>query len=178
MITLEFVEPDELEISLEVIVVEDTITETVDVNSEFSRIKQDITGIINSFGYTELENVKKSDSGSLYFTFCNEEDFNKEEVTLVIRMRVSDHKLPLWDDDKTEQDAKNRQKQNLQNYANANKVLNKNYGKEDEFPVDYVYVKYENEFYTDLDDVYRKIRYKLARFKNKHKKKQKNKINR
>ena len=167
---LEFVEQDNLKISIEVIVVEDKLTETIDVNSEFSKIKQDVTGIINSFGYTELEDVKKSDSGSLYFTFCDEEDFNKEEVTLVIRMRVSDHTLPLWDDDKTEQDAKNRQKQNLQNYANSHKVLNKNYGNKDNFPVDFIYVKYENEFYNDLEDVYKKIRQKLAQFRNKHKK--------
>ncbi len=158
-----------MNIRLDLFVADSDITETIDVPSELLKIKKDVTKIINSFGYTELENVRKSKSNSLYFTFCDEDEFNSESVTLVIGMRVADHSLKAWEDDKTRQDAVNRQKANLQKYVNAHKELNPKY--DGDIPVDFIYIKYENEFYSDLDEVYDKIRHKLASFRKKHDKK-------
>lgn len=138
--------------------------------AECKEIIDNITHIIEEFGYTVLNETKsnKDGSNSLYFTFCKEDEFNTEEVTLIIRLRVSDHNLPMWSDDKRKQDAKNRQINNLKDYVNNNKWLNSKLKDNEEIGVDFIYVRYENAVYTEWEDVYRKIRQKLQSFSNKH----------
>lgn len=80
---------------IEIFVIENNMNESVDMISEAEELIINITNILEDFGYIEIEKTKQSDSGTLYFTFCSEEDFNNEKVNLIIRMRVADHKLPL-----------------------------------------------------------------------------------
>ena len=179
-------EIDELTIKLDIVIVSDDYNTTEDNLKHYSLVKEDanlgteeeckeiignITHIIEEFGYTVLNETKsnKDGSNSLYFTFCKEDEFNTEEVTLIIRLRVSDHDLPMWSGDKRKQDAKNRQINNLKDYANNNKWLNSKLKDNDEIGVDFIYVRYENAVYTEWEDVYKKIRQKLQSFSNKHK---------
>ena len=163
---------DNLNIYLEIFMLPDhdmDMLETINPESDFDKIKKDVSEIIMSFGYTELEKADISKHGSMYFIFCKKNEYDTNEVTLITKMRVSDHILPLRDDDKTQQDAINRQIRNFQLYANDNKWLNKNFGDSDEMPATCIYVKYENAFYTELEDLYSKIRKRLEVFANKHK---------
>ena len=84
-------------------------------------------------------------------------------------MRVSDHNLSKWNDKETEQDAKNRQLNHLKNQTKDYYILNKHLMDKDTIPVEYIYVKYENEWYSNVEEVYTKIRQKLRDFQNKHK---------
>ena len=84
-------------------------------------------------------------------------------------MRVADHVVQKHKDDKTRQDAINRQIHDLQKFADKYKnTLNKDIKQDEIMPVKMLYVMYENEFYTDLEYVYYKIRKKLEWFKNKY----------
>lgn len=163
---------DNLNICLEIFMSTDydiNMLETINLESDFDKIKKDVSKIIMSFGYTELEKADISDHGSMYFIFCKKSEYDTDEVTLITKMRVSDHKLPLRDGDKTQQDAINRQIRNFQQYANDYRELNKNLMDSEEITATCIYVKYENEFYTELEDLYSKIRRKLQAFASKHK---------
>lgn len=172
MIIIEEIESDCLPLLIDIVIVDNTINETIDVKHNTDNIVSTIINIIGEFGYTEIMGNPKSNkpnSNSLYFTFCNENKFNSEEVELIIRMRVSDHDLPRWKTDKTGQDAKVRQLNDLKAFAHNNRFINKNLKADEEIPVEYIYVKYENEYYSDIEEVYAKIRQKLREFQNKHK---------
>lgn len=163
---------DELTISLEII----TISENCNINEEFNfednykNIISNVVSIIKEFGYEVLEKERSPYSDSLYFIFCFKNEYNDTEVKLVIELRLSDHELPKWDNDKSKRDAKNRQLNFVKGYVHNNKeLLNKNLKDDEEIPVDQIYIKYENEFYSTLDDVYQKVREKLQAFTNKHK---------
>ena len=174
MIIIEEFESDCLQISLDIVLVtkDNELSEAINVKDNVNEIVKNITNIINDFGYEELEPGRPSSnsySNSLYFTFCDKEDYDLEEVELIIGMRVSDHDLPKWDNDRTSQDTKNRQLDYLSNFTKNYYMLNKHLKNGDTIPVDYIYVKYENEFYSDLDDLYNKVKEKLQAFKNKHK---------
>ncbi len=172
MIILETFDSDELDIVLDVYVsdgdnmIGDTsIEETIDVDKDHESILSDIVDILKEYGFTELSRTKSPSSTSLYVTFCDNGRFDSRTVNLVIRIRVADHFLIKHDDDRTYQDAKNRQKRDLQNYANDFKFdLNKEMETDVDMPVDMLYVKYNNAWYFTLDDLYDKIRDKLNRF--------------
>ena len=83
-------------------------------------------------------------------------------------MRVSDHNLPKWDDEETNQNAKDRQLNYIKNRTKDYYILNKHLTDKDTIPVEYIYVKYENEWYSDTEEVYDKVRKKLQDFKYKH----------
>lgn len=170
MIRLEKILPDNLTISLDIYVDPDyrNVSESIDIDKDYDTIVEEIKKIIISFGYTLMEKEDRSNANSIYFTFCDNDEFLSAEVTLIARMRVSGHKLPLWPKDKSERDAIKRQMSNLQKYADENRFVNKNLFDEEHIPVDYVYVRYENKYYTELDDLYSEIRRKLSRFKSKH----------
>lgn len=173
---------DELDISLDIVIVSDDITandlqkyqyidETIDIatDAECDKILDDIVKIIKSFGYYIVKRDRSNQSNSLYFVFCKENEFDKEEVNLFVALRVSDHDLPQWEKDKGKQDAKDRQLHTYQGIVNDFKWLNKNLKDDEEIPVEQIYIKYENEFYSEWQDVYDKIRKKLEAFTNKHK---------
>lgn len=165
---------DCLQISLDIIVVTDDLelNETITVKDNAEEIITNITNIITDFGYIDITDNPKSNkpnSNSLYFTFCDENEFNSEEVQLIVRMRVSDHDVPRWRNDESEQDAKVRQLNKLKAFAHNNRFINKNLKADEEIPVEYIYVKYENEYYSNIEEVYAKIRQKLRDFQNKHK---------
>lgn len=171
MVIIEETETDCLFICLDIFGIDNVVNESIDFENNAENIITNIIGIINEFGYTELMNKPKSNqsnSKSLYFTFCDENEFNTEEVELIVRMRVSDHNLPRWKNNKNEQDAINRQLNDLKAFAHDNKFLNKNLNVEEEIPVEYIYVKYENKWYSNIEEVYDKVRKKLQDFKNKH----------
>lgn len=170
MIKLEILEPDKLTISLDIITVCDFVTmdEDINVSENEETIISDIVKIIKSFGYYVTTSYKSNGSNSLYFTFCKETEFDTQQVTLIIRLRVSDHELPLWKSDKSVQDAKNRQLNNLKQYAHNNKWLNTTLSDSEEIPVEYIYIKYENEFYVTEEDVYKKVQQKIAQFDTQH----------
>lgn len=170
LITLEILKHDNLIISLDIIEVLDYYTETVNINSNnCEKISNNIIDIICSFGYYVIDNYESDRSSSLYFRFCNNDEFNAEEVTLIIGLRVADHELNLWNVDNSIQDARNRQLDNLKGFAHDNRWINTKLKDDEEIPVEQIYIKYENEFYTSEEDVYNKIRQKLKTFKNKHK---------
>lgn len=171
---LDIVDTDILDIYLDIFLPEDKdVYESIDMDSEAKTIINDIKDIIEDFGYMEADPPYQSKANSLYFTFLDTDQFLDQEVNLIIRMRVSDHKVPLWDCDRTEQDAKNRQLGYLKAFAHSLKDFNKNIcGTDEEIPVDYLYIEYENEFYTEPDDVYKKIRRRLAEFRNMCKKRE------
>ena len=169
LIKLERLEADSLEIRIELFVSENSqIQETIDVENNVEKILDDIKKIIESYGYCEMHHAKSPKSTTLYFTFCDEDKFNSEEVELVARLRVADHFLPKRETDRTNHDAEDRQLNDLQTFANKHKYINKNLKPDDDMPVKMLYVKYENEFYTDLDYVYDKIRKKLEWFRHKY----------
>lgn len=170
MIVIEELESDCLQIRLDIIIVtnNDELRETVNAKDNAQEIIDNVTEIIEEFGYIELEPGYPSNSGSLYFTFCDADKYDSEEVELIIGMRVSDHKLPKWNNE-TEQDAKDRQLNFLRNATRDYYILNKHLDNSEIIPVDYIYVKYENEYYSDIEEVYAKIRQKLREFQNKHK---------
>ena len=136
---------------------------------DYNEIVRNVIGIIEDFGYTELKDIKSPKSDSIYFIFCDDEELTNEEVNLIVCLRVSDHKLSSWGSDRTKQDAKNRQLKTLQQFADENRFLNKHISDNEHIPIYYIYVKYENEFYTELEDLYSQIRKKLQEFTNKNK---------
>ena len=170
---------DELDISLDIVIVSDYnvienlqyIDETIDITTkaECDEIINNITKIIEDYGYYIVDNDISNQSNSLYFMFCKDDEFNKEEVALFITLRVSDHELPQWKKDKNKQIAKDRQLHRSQVIAHNNRWMNKNLKDDEEIPVEQIYIKYENEFYSEWQDVYDKIRKKLEAFANKHK---------
>lgn len=170
MILIEELDTDILQISLDIVIVVDDVelNETIDVENNVQDIIDNITNIIIDFGYEELEPGKPSDSKSMYFTFCDKDNYDSEEVELIIGMRVSDHDLPKWNDRETKQDAKDKQLNYLKNRTKDYYILNKNLTDKDTIPVEYIYVKYENEWYSDIDELYDKVRQTLSDFKNKH----------
>lgn len=170
MIIIEEVNSDNLQISLDIVIVSDNseLTEDIDIENNVQTIINNITDIIIDFGYEELEPPYTSNSGSMYFTFCNKSDYDSEAVELIVGMRVSDHDLPKWNDSETKQDAKNKQLNYLKNRTKDYYILNKNLTDKDTIPVEYIYVKYENEWYSDIDELYDKVRQTLSNFKNKH----------
>lgn len=170
MIVIEELDNDTLQISLDIMIVVDNIelNETIDVENNVQDIIDNITNIITDFGYEELEPGKPSDSKSMYFTFCDKDDYDSEEIELIISMRVSDHNLPKWDDEETNQNAKDRQLNYIKNRTKDYYILNKHLTDKDTIPVEYIYVKYENEWYSDTEEVYDKVRKKLQDFKYKH----------
>lgn len=168
MLIYETSNSNNLLISLDIITIVTTYTENFNItNDNWEQIADDISNIICSFGYYVVEKYKSDRSSSLYFRFCNDDELNDTEVTLIIGLRVSDHILPLWDSDKSIKDAEQRQLNKLKSFAHNNKWLNKNLSDEEEIPVEQVYLKYENEFYTSEEDVYNKIRQKIETFTNK-----------
>ena len=82
MIVIEELDNDTLQISLDIMIVVDNIelNETIDVENNVQDIIDNITNIITDFGYEELEPGKPSDSKSMYFTFCDKDDYDSEEV--------------------------------------------------------------------------------------------------
>lgn len=162
---------DELNISLEIIATtkDYNIHEEFDFEENYEDIIQNIVTIIEEFGYEVLEKERSPLSNSLYFIFCFKNEYNDTKVNLIVELRLSDHDLPIWSKDKGKQDAKNRQLNFVKGYAQANKELNKTLKPGEEISVDQIYVKYENEFYSTLEDVYKKVREKLQTFTNKHK---------
>lgn len=170
MLVLEITEPNKLIISLDIIETFNYYAETVNINSNnWEEISNNIIDIICGFGYYVIDSYESDRSSSLYFRFCNENEFNSEEVTLIIGLRVADHELNLWNTDKSIQDAQNRQLNNLKGFAHDNRWINTKLKDNEEIPVKQIYIKYENEFYTSEEDVYNKIKEKLKTFKNKHK---------
>lgn len=170
MLTLEILEADRLVISVDLIEVSNYCVETININSDnCERISNNIIDIICSFGYFVMDSYRSDRSSSLYFRFCNKNEFDTEEVTLVIGLRVADHELNLWGSNTSIQDAKNRQLTHLKNFAHDNKWINTKLRDDEEIPVEQLYIKYENEFYTSEEDVYNKIKEKLKTFKNRHK---------
>lgn len=170
MILVEEVNPEWLQISLDIVIVTDNIelTENIDIENNVQTIINNITDIIIDFGYEKLEPPYTSNSGSMYFTFCDKNSYDLEEVELIIGMRVSDHNLSKWNDNETEQDAKNRQLNHLKNQTKDYYILNNHLTDKDTISVEYIYVKYENEWYSDVEEIYDKVRKKLQNFKNKH----------
>lgn len=171
MILIEEVSPECLQISLDLVIVTDDviINETINAKDNAEEIIKNVTNIITDFGYEQLEPPYTSNSGSMYFTFCDKDSYDLEEVELIIGMRVSDHDLPKWIDKETEQDTKNRQLNYLKNQTSDYYILNKHLTDKDTIPVEYIYVKYENEYYSNVEEVYDKVRKKLREFRNKHK---------
>jgi len=174
MIIVEQIGENCLQISLDIIMITDELelNETISIKDNAEEIISNITNIITNFGYIDMTDNPKSNkpnSNSLYFTFCNENEFNSEEVQLIVRMRVSDHDVPRWRSDESERDAKIRQLNKLKSFAHNYRFMNKNLKTDEEIPVEYIYVKYENEYYSDIEEVYAKIRQKLRDFQNKHK---------
>lgn len=182
MIIIETQESNTLLISLDIIIVSDccdinlddlqksvNVSENIDSDTDYKKLLNSIIQIIEEFGYTVVNSSKSNQSNSLYFTFCRDDEFNAEEVTLIVGLRVSDHNLPLWNSDKSIHDAENRQLHKLQQFAHDNKFLNNNLLDDEEIPVEYMYVKFENKFYVTLDDVLNKVRQKMQKFIKKHK---------
>lgn len=137
------------------------------IDKDFDEIVYAVLGILHSFGYIDLEQHKSPDSNSLYFTFCRESEFDVEEVTLIIRMRVSDHKLPRWRNDKSEKDAQIRLQNKLQEFADENRDLNKHIYDDESIETAVVLVEYEHEFYNTYEDMFKEIRKDLRNFKRK-----------
>lgn len=142
MIRLETLSPDNLTISVDIYFSQDCrdFCESIDIDANYDEIVDEIKRIITSFGYTLMEKEDRSDANSLYFTFCDESDFMKAEVDLIVRMRVSGHTLPLWPRDKSERDARKRQKLYLQKYADENRFVNKNLKDDEQISVDFIYM--------------------------------------
>lgn len=162
---------NELTISLSITTVptRNNLMEEFDFEKNCQDIISNVVKIIEEFGYVVLEKDRSPYSNSLYFIFCFKNEYDDTEVKLIVELRLSDHELPTWDKDKNKQDARNRQLQFVRNYANDNRELNKNLSDTDEIDVDQLYIKYENEFYTTEEDVYKKVRNDLRKFTNKHK---------
>lgn len=171
MILIEEVNPEHLQISLDIVIVTDDviINEAINAKDNAKEIIKNVTNIITNFGYEQLEPPYISNSGSMYFTFCDKDSYDLDEVELIIGMRVSDHNLSKWNDKETEQDTKNRQLNHLKNQTKDYYILNKHLTDKDTIPIEYIYVKYENEWYSNIEEVYAKIRQKLRDFQNKHK---------
>lgn len=170
MIIVEEINSECLQITLDIIIVTDNtiIKEVINVKDSAENIIKNVTDIITDFGYEQLEIPYTSDSGSMYFTFCDKDSYDLDEVELIIGMRVSDHNLSKWNDNETEQDVKNRQLNHLKNQTKSYYILNKHLTDKDTIPVEYIYVKYENEWYSNIEEVYSKVKQKLSDFKNKH----------
>lgn len=162
---------NKLTISLEIIAVSEDcyMNEEFNFEKSYNNIINKVVGIIKEFGYIVLDKNKSPYSDSLYFLFCSDNEFDCTEVSLIIDLRLSNHELPKWDNDKSNKDAKDRQLNFVKGYAHDNKWLNKNLKDNEEISVEQIYVKYENEFYSTLDDVYKKVREKLQAFTSKHK---------
>ena len=170
MIIVEEINPECLQIALDIIIVtnDNTIKEAINVKDSATDIIKNMTDIITDFGYEQLETPHTSDSGSMYFTFCDKSSYDLDEVKLIIGMRVSDHDLPKWKDNETKQDAKDRQLNYLKDKIKDYYILNKNLTDKDTIPVEYIYVKYENKWYSNIEELYNKVKQKLSDFKNKH----------
>ena len=144
-----------------------------DIAIDYEEFVDAVTSILHSFGFYEMDHHKSDSSNSLYFYFCRETEFDVEEVNLIIGMRVSDHNPPMWRDDKSKKDAEGRFRDHVQRFADDNISLNKSLSNDPErvdesIPVATVYVKYENQFYSVYEDVFKKIREKLKKFKKDH----------
>lgn len=141
-----------------------------DIAIDYQQIVDAVTSILHAFGFYEMSHHKSDDSNSLYFYFCRETEFDIEEVNLIIGMRVSDHDPPMWRSDKSKNAAEGRFRDHIQRFADDHRYLNNSLSSDPErvdesIPVAPVYVKYENKFYNVYEDVFRKIREKLRKFK-------------
>lgn len=146
------------------------VTDKEETIDKITEIINTTKSIIEKYGFYVLDSDKSpfGDSISLYFTFCDDNEFNKEEVSLIIRIRLSDHDLTAWKRDTKKQDAIKRQFNNLKDYAKSNRFLNKHLDDNQEIPVKQVYITYENNDYTNWDEVYKQIDKKVEYFRHKH----------
>ena len=138
-----------------------------DITDEYDEVVAELIRIVESFGYVELEKHKSNQSNSIYITFCRESEYERQEVTLVARLRVSDHDLPRWKKDTSQHDAESRLMNDARGFVQDNSFLNTRQNGLDTIKYEPIIVKYENEFYTTYNDVFKKVQDKISKFRNK-----------
>lgn len=139
-----------------------------DVALEYEEIISAVHGILRGQGFTLLDHHKSDQSNSLYFIFCRESELEVEKIELIIGLRVSDHDLPRWTNDKSDKDARIRMESKLQDFANENQELfNPTLPDDEVITTEMMFIKYENEFYSIYRDVFDKIKQKVKDFKRK-----------
>lgn len=138
------------------------------IATDYEEVISAIDGILFGQGFTMIDHHQSNQSDSMYFVFCRETEFEIEQVTLIIGLRVSDHDLPRWKGEKTDKEARQRMELKLKDFAKENKsVLNPSLPEDEEIETDMIFIKYENEFYSVYGDVFNKIRQKIKDFKRK-----------
>lgn len=138
-----------------------------DITDEYDEVVAELIRIVESFGYVELEKHKSNQSNSIYITFCRESEYERQEVTLIARLRVSDHDLPRWKKDTSPHDAESRMMNDARGFVQDNSFLNTRPNGLDTIEYEPIIVKYENEFYTTYNDVFKKVQDKISKFHNK-----------
>lgn len=138
------------------------------IATDYEEIISAVHGILRGQGFSLLDHHQSNQSNSLYFTFCRETELEIEKVELVVGLRVSDHDLPRWKDDKSNKEARKRMEQKLQDFADDNQeLLNSDKPEDEAIETEMLFIRYENEFYSVYGDVFNKIRQKIKDFKRK-----------
>ena len=138
------------------------------IATDYEEVISAVMGIIRAQGFELLEHHKSDKSDSLYFAFCRDTELETEKIELIIGLRVLDHDLPRWKNEKSDKEARMRMEQKLQDFADENKELfNSSLSDDEIIETDMIFLKYEKEFYSVYGDVFNKIREKIKAFKRK-----------
>lgn len=173
-----------LEISLEVLAIVDEVAVTAseetfnlpvadrriadDIECDYDEIVSMVDGVLYGQGFQMIDNYKSNQSNSMYFIFCRETEYEVEQVTLIVGLRVSDHELRHWQGDASDRESKERMRKKIQEFADEYKsLLNDSLDDDEHIDTAMVFVKYENEFYSTYGDMLNKIRQKIKDFKRK-----------
>ena len=140
-----------------------------EITEEFYTYVMSILNLVERMGFEELDTDKSDRSDSLYFVFCYKTEASVLKVRFIFTMRVSEHDLTMWSSDKTQKDARTRQK----NYQTQMLEEYEDYSSEiDDGSIPQIipsYIKYDDKYFdrTDvvLDLVQRRLNFLKSKFK-------------
>ena len=137
-----------------------------EIEEKFYSFVRTVLNLFEQEGFFELDSSKSPKSDSLYFTFCYKKDAEEFKVNVIFYMRVSDHKIPEWDADKSVKDAEARMHSAHVEDSKQYRVLNDN----PYLDIDIVddFVKYDGSTYIRYDLALHDIRQRLRWLKQKY----------
>ena len=137
-----------------------------EIKESFYSFVKTILNLFEQEGFFELDSSKSPKSDSLYFTFCYKNDAEEFKVNVIFYMRVSDHTVPEWDDDKSVKDSEARMHSSHVADSRQYRVLNDDIDSD----IDVVdeYVEYDGTTYIRYDLALHDVRRKLRKLKQKY----------
>lgn len=138
-----------------------------EIEESFYSFVKTMLNLFEQEGFFELDFNKSPKSDSLYFTLCFGDDAESLRVQVIFYMRISDHRIPEWNSDKSNQDAESRMHSSHVADAKQYSVLNDD--PDSEIDVVDEYVKYDGAEYIRYDLALHDVRQKIRKLKQKYK---------